>query len=128
MGSFLPQNTTCSNAPKASDIPLSEWKTHFSNKFAAPDATLESKYESELDEFLSVYLEFHYVITMQPIITVISKHKWKASSGIDNISVYHIIHGTPLLMSHLGLFMQMTFDTFTFLSSFALVFSLLSPR
>ena len=52
--SLAPPNTTSSNTPKASDIPLSEWKIHFSNEFKSPDSTLEYKYE--LGEFLSVYL------------------------------------------------------------------------
>jgi hypothetical protein len=34
-------------------------KTRFSNEFTPPNQTLEYKYESELDEFESVYPESH---------------------------------------------------------------------
>jgi len=106
---LAPPNTISSNTPKASGIPLSEWKTNFLNEFDAPD----SKYEFELYEFLCVYPKSHYGVTMQVIITAVSKLKRKVSSSINNISAYHVIHGTPLLM-------QMIFDTFTLPSSFCI--------
>ena len=93
-----PPNTTSSNTPKASDITVSEWKTHFSSEFVAPDPTLESKYGAELIEFLSVYPESKYVVTMQTIITTVSRLKRKVTFGIDNISTFHVgTHGNPLL-------------------------------
>ena len=124
-----PPNTTSLNIPKTSDILLSEWKTYFSNEFAAPDPTLESKHGSELDKFSSVYPESRSVESLNNILQslqteslqkppIASKLKRKASFGIDNISTFHAIHGTPLLMSHLALLVQIIFGTFILSSSF----------
>ena len=99
------------NLPDPNDIHLSEWVSHFSNKFSEPFPVLESQFCDEVYNFVDESPDFDFVVTCDAVIKAVSQLKKKASCGIDKVITLHVINGSSVLVHHLSLLMHMIFVT-----------------